>query len=102
LCRDPTLRKTIAVGSFAADQFSRSSMARTLGFLFLLVGVIALLVGFINGHMMMGSFPHPSNGSAEYVFFGPFSAVSALGIFGGTTATCYGLAMIWVTRSRKS
>ena len=77
-------------------------MARALGFLILLAGVIALFVGFINGHMMEGTFPHPASGTTAYNFFGPYNALSAFGIYGGTAATCYGLAMLWVTRPRKS
>jgi hypothetical protein len=77
-------------------------MARAVGFILFLAGVTALFVGFINGHMMEGTWPHPVTGSTEYNIFGPYNAVSALGIYGGTTATCYGLAMLRVTGQRKS
>jgi hypothetical protein len=76
-------------------------MAKVVGLILTLVGVIALFVGFINGHMMQGNSPHPAFGSTEYEFFGPFSAVSALGIFGGTTSLCYGLAALWASRTPK-
>ncbi len=71
-------------------------MARVLGFVIFLTGVIGLFVGFINSRIAEGTLPHTNFGPLSYTLFGPYTPVSALGIFGGTVATCCGLAMLFV------